>query len=56
MTRRRKWLIGIGAAIAALIIVLAALLLWVLYTPSGMRFALNRGFAMMYGSVAYASA
>ena len=56
MTRRRKWLIGIGAAIAALIIVLAALLFWVLYTPSGMRFALNRGVAMMDGRLAYASA
>ena len=56
MTRRRKWLTGIGAAIAALIVVLVALLFWVLYTPSGLRFALDRGVAMMHGQLAYASA
>ena len=52
MTRRRKWLTGIGAAIAALIVVLVALLFWVLYTPSGLRFALDRGVAMMHGQLA----
>src|SRR6185312_14637746 len=56
VTRRRKWLTGIGAAIAALIVVLVALLFWVLYTPSGLRFALDRGVAMMHGQLAYASA
>ncbi|HKU79229.1 MAG TPA: hypothetical protein VJQ42_05250 [Rhodanobacteraceae bacterium] len=56
MTRRRKWLLGIGAAIAALIVVLVALLFWVLYTPSGLRFALDRGVAMMHGQLAYANA
>ena len=56
MTRRRKWLLGVGAAIAALVVVLVALLFWVLYTPSGLRFALNRGVAMMHGQLAYASA
>jgi len=56
VTRRSKWLIDAGAAIGALIIVLVALLFWVLYTPSGLRFALNRGVAMMHGQLAYASA
>jgi translocation and assembly module TamB len=54
--RRRKWLVGIGAVIGALIVVSVALLFWVLYTPSGLRFALNRGVAMMDGQFAYASA
>jgi translocation and assembly module TamB len=56
VTRKRKWLIGLGAAIAALIVVLVALLFWALYTPSGLRFALNRGVAMMDGRLAYTSA
>ncbi len=56
MTRRRKWLLGIGAAIGALIVVLVALLFWVVYTPSGLRFALDRGVAMMDGQLAYAGA
>lgn len=56
MTRARKWLVGVGAAIIVVIVVLVALLFWVLYTPSGLRFALDRGVAMMHGQVAYASA
>jgi len=56
VTRARKWLIGTGAAIVAIVIVLVALLFWVLYTPSGLRFALDRGVAMMHGQFAYASA
>jgi translocation and assembly module TamB len=54
--RRRKWLFGILGAIGALIVVLAVLLCWLLYTPSGLRFALDRGVAMMHGQLAYASA
>jgi len=56
MTRAHKWLIGAGAAIVALIVLLVVLLSWVLYTPSGLRFALDRGVAMMRGQLAYASA
>ena len=56
MTRTRKWLIGSGAAIGALAVVLLAVLVWLLYTPSGLRFALDRGVAMMHGRLAYASA
>jgi len=56
VTRARKWLVGVGAAIVALIIVLAALLFWVLYTPSGLRFALDRGVVMMHGQFAFTSA
>lgn len=56
MTRARKWLIGILAAVLAIVVMLVALLSWVLYTPSGLRFALNRGVAMMHGQLAYASA
>ena len=56
MTRAREWLLGIAAAIVAIVVVLVALLSWVLYTPSGLRFALDRGVAMMHGQLAYASA
>ncbi|MBU6417254.1 MAG: hypothetical protein KJS83_08810, partial [Xanthomonadaceae bacterium] len=56
MSRARKWLIGIGAAIAVLAVVLAALLFWVLYTSSGLRFALDRGVTLMHGQFAYDSA
>jgi translocation and assembly module TamB len=56
VTRARKWLIGIGAAIGALIVVLVALVAWLLYTPSGLRFALDRGVALMHGQFAYARA
>jgi translocation and assembly module TamB len=56
VTRARKWLAGIGAAIIAIVVVLVALLFWVVYTPSGLRFALDRGVAMMHGQLAYTSA
>ena len=56
MSHARKWLLGVAAAVVAMVIVLAALLSWVLYTPSGLRFALDRGVAMMQGQVAYSSA
>ncbi len=56
MTRARKWLVGVGAAIVALVIVLVTVLSWILYTPSGLRFALDRGVAMLHGRFAYASA
>ncbi|MBN8736822.1 MAG: translocation/assembly module TamB domain-containing protein [Xanthomonadales bacterium] len=56
MTRARKWLLGIGTAIVALLVLAAMALAWLLYTPSGLRFALDRGVAMMHGQFAYASA
>ncbi len=56
MSRAPKWLMGTFAAIGALMVVLAVLLWWLLYTPSGLRFALDRGVAMMHGQLAYASA
>ncbi|HJP97638.1 MAG TPA: translocation/assembly module TamB domain-containing protein [Rhodanobacteraceae bacterium] len=56
MARARKWLLGIGIAVLVLIAAFFAALAWVLYTPSGLRFALDRGAAMMHGQFAYASA
>ncbi len=56
MTRRSKWLARIGIAALVLIAACFAALAWVLYTPSGLRFALDRGVAMMHGQFAYASA
>jgi translocation and assembly module TamB len=56
VTRARKWLLGVVATIVAIVVVLAALLFWVLYTPSGLRFALDRGVAMMHGQLAYTRA
>ncbi|MER3547212.1 MAG: pathogenicity protein, partial [Rhodanobacteraceae bacterium] len=56
MTRARKWLLEIGLAIIALLALLVIFLAWLLYTPSGLRFALNRGVALMHGQFAYASA
>lgn len=56
MNRARKWLVGIGIAVLVLVVAFFAALAWVLYTPSGLRFALDRGAAMMHGQFAYASA
>jgi translocation and assembly module TamB len=56
MTRKRKWLVGIGIAVLVLIAAFFAALAWVLYTPSGLRFALDRGAAMMHGQFAYSGA
>src|SRR5690348_3717420 len=56
MTRSRKWFLGIGIAVLVLIAAFFAALAWVLYTPSGLRFALDRGAAMMHGQFAYAGA
>ncbi|MGH8183588.1 MAG: translocation/assembly module TamB domain-containing protein [Rhodanobacteraceae bacterium] len=56
MTRARKWLLGIGIAIFALIVAVVIAFAWLLYTPSGLRFALDRGVAMMHGQFAYAGA
>jgi translocation and assembly module TamB len=56
VTRARKWLYGTVAALVAIVIVLVALLSWVLYTPSGLRFALDRGVATMHGQLAYTRA
>ncbi|HJU07857.1 MAG TPA: pathogenicity protein, partial [Rhodanobacteraceae bacterium] len=56
MTRARKWIAGIGIAIVALLVLLAIFFAWLLYTPSGLRFALDRGVALMHGQFSYASA
>ena len=56
MSRTRKWLLGVGIAVLALFAALFAALAWVLYTPSGLRFALDRGAAVMHGQFAYAGA
>ncbi|MGH8190580.1 MAG: translocation/assembly module TamB domain-containing protein, partial [Rhodanobacteraceae bacterium] len=56
MTRTRKWLLGIAIAIAVLIVAFFAALSWVIYTPSGLRFALDRGVGFMHGQLAYTSA
>jgi translocation and assembly module TamB len=56
MSRTRKWLTGIGAAIGVLVLAVVVLLAWLLYTPSGLHFALDRGAAMTHGRFAYASA
>jgi translocation and assembly module TamB len=56
VTRPRKWLIGILAAVGTLAVVCVVLVFWLLYTSSGLRFALDRGVAMMHGQFAYASA
>lgn len=56
MTRGRKWLTGIGITVLVVIAAFFAAMAWVLYTPSGLRFALDRGVGMMHGRLAYASA
>lgn len=56
MTRARKWLLGVGIAIGVLIVAIVIALAWLLYTPSGLRFALDRGVALMHGQFAYAQA
>ncbi|HEX7325570.1 MAG TPA: translocation/assembly module TamB domain-containing protein [Rhodanobacteraceae bacterium] len=56
MKRTRKWLLGIGSALAVLVLAVAVLLAWLLYTPSGLRFALDRGVAMLHGEFAYGTA
>lgn len=56
MTRPRKWLLGIGIAVVVLIVAFIVALSWLIYTPSGLRFALDRGVAMMHGQFAYANA
>ncbi|TAM93834.1 MAG: pathogenicity protein, partial [Rhodanobacteraceae bacterium] len=56
MTRALKWLLGCCIAIAASIGVVAVAFVWLLYTSSGLRFALDRGVAMMHGQFAYAGA
>lgn len=53
MSRTRKWLAGTGIAIGALVVLLAIALAWLMYTPSGLRFALDRGVAMLDGRLAY---
>lgn len=54
MSRLRKGLIGVAAVIAATIVLLCIALAWLVYTPSGLRFALNRASAAMHGRFHYA--
>jgi len=56
VTRARQWIAGIGIAIAALLVLLAIFFAWLLYTPSGLRFALDRGVALTHGQFSYADA
>lgn len=56
MTRARKWLLGVGIAIVAVIALLAIALAWLFYTPSGLSFALTRGVSVMHGQFDYSSA
>ncbi len=56
MIRARKWLLGAGITIGVLIVACVALLAWLLYTTSGLHFALDRGVAMMHGRLVYANA
>jgi translocation and assembly module TamB len=56
MTRARKWILGIGVVAFVLVIALVVAFAWLIHTPSGLRFALDRGVAMMQGQFAYASA
>jgi translocation and assembly module TamB len=56
VTRARKWWLGAGGALGALIIALAVLLAWLLYTAPGLRFALNRGVALTHGQFTYVHA
>ena len=56
MTRARKWLFGTAAVIIALLVLLAIFFAWLLYTQSGLRFALDRGVATMQGQFSYAGA
>ncbi|MGH8163113.1 MAG: hypothetical protein ACREP1_02120, partial [Rhodanobacteraceae bacterium] len=50
----RKGLTGVAAVIAATILLLCVALAWLVYTPSGLRFALNRASAAMHGQLNYA--
>lgn len=54
MSRLRKGLIGVAAVIAATIVLLCIALAWLVYTPSGLRFALDRAAAAMHGRFHYA--
>src|SRR5690348_13592118 len=56
MARARKWIVGIGIAIIALVVLLAIFFTWLLYTPAGLRFALDRGVALMHGQFSIANA
>lgn len=56
MARTRKWLLTVSIAIFALLVLCAIALAWLLYTSSGLRFALGRGVALTHGQFTYASA
>lgn len=54
MTRTGKWLIGTAIGLGVLIAVFGMVLAWLVYTPSGLRFALNRAVGALDGRLAYA--
>jgi translocation and assembly module TamB len=56
VTRAHKWWLGVGCALGVLVIALAVLLVWLLYTAPGLRFALDRGVALTHGQFIYAHA
>lgn len=56
MTRARRWLLRIGTAVAALLVVCALALTWLLHTTAGLHFALARGVAATHGQFGYVSA
>jgi translocation and assembly module TamB len=56
VSRARKWLVVVFASAGALLVAVAIALAWLLYTPSGLRFALDRAAALTHGDFAYASA
>jgi len=56
VTRARKWLLGLGLALAATVALLAAVFPWLLYTPSGLRFALDRASSFTHAQFTWADA
>ncbi|MEO6968263.1 MAG: translocation/assembly module TamB domain-containing protein [Rhodanobacteraceae bacterium] len=54
MTPARKWLIGFAIGMGVLVVVFGILLAWLVYTPSGLRFTLNRAVGVLDGRLAYA--
>lgn len=56
MPRARKWLLRTGIGIGVLVALVIIGATWLLYTTSGLQFALDRGVAITHGQFSYASA